>query len=749
MSRGPHILTTFARRWKRALYLQTGLYALGMAVLVFFVSQNLWLALGAMIVTSFLAAALIKPWKPTATMASSYIDAHLESAEYSSGLLLASSDELSGLARLQEHKITSHLREVVRTLKPPAPWSRSLITTAVLIMLGFLAYQFNVVQWFNQPGTPIENTAVIPFTPVDSTQTSRVAPAIQEQWVTIRYPAYTGVPAKRTSEMNIKAVIGATVSWQLDFDTEVKGVSLQSLGNDYPMKLNNASFTGGTTLATSGFYNFRFEDLEGNPYLSDLYAIEAIKDASPTVEIKGLKQFTTFNYFEDKVVQFSTAISDDFGIADAHIVATVSKGSGESVKFREEKLYFESGLNRGSKSMLLSKKIDLDALKMEPGDELYFYVETADYKTPGPNISRSETYFATIKDTTSYEFSLEGTLGVDLMPDYFRSQRQLIIDTEKLISERKRLSEYDFNFRSNELGYDQKALRDKYGEFMGIENEIAIAETGPEVDIDGVVEEDHDHEDEDEDPLSEYTHDHDGSNEHNLVDTHDDHDHEDEEDSDNPLAEYMHDHGDPEMGTLFQESLKAKLLKALGEMWDAELYLRLYEPEKSLPYQYRALKLIQDIKNSARIYVHRIGFDPPPIKEESRLSGDLDEVHGYRKSEDAAMPEEYPNIRSAVVLLGDLISQEKELDATHRQLLEQAGNELAGLAVEFPGAHLSTLQQLKWAAEGREMDEESLRDIRKGLFRALPEAKSNPVRSARFMDAIDTLLLKELEVHDE
>lgn len=68
-------------------------------------------------------------------------------------------------------------------------------------------------------------------------------------------------------------------------------------------------------------------------------------------------------------------------------------------------------------------------------------------------------------------------------------------------------------------------------------------------------------------------------------------------------------------------------------MWDAELHLRLYEPEKSLPFQYEALKYIQEIKNSARIYVHRIGFDPPPIKEESRLTGKIKDIKSYSKNE--------------------------------------------------------------------------------------------------------------------
>ena len=61
-------------------------------------------------------------------------------------------------------------------------------------------------------------------------------------------------------------------------------------------------------------------------------------------------------------------------------------------------------------------------------------------------------------------------------------------------------------------------------------------------------------------------------------------------------------------------------------MWDAELHLRLYDPEKSLPYQYRALKLLKEISQDSRIYVHRTGFEPPPLKEEKRLTGDLTEI---------------------------------------------------------------------------------------------------------------------------
>jgi hypothetical protein len=95
---------------------------------------------------------------------------------------------------------------------------------------------------------------------------------------------------------------------------------------------------------------------------------------------------------------------------------------------------------------------------------------------------------------------------------------------------------------------------------------------------------------------------------------------------DDPLATFAHNHDDGEVATFFVQSVRAKLKAALTVMWDAELHLRLFDPEKSLPYQYTALKLLKEISNDSRIYVHRTGFDPPPLKEEKRLTADLSEV---------------------------------------------------------------------------------------------------------------------------
>jgi hypothetical protein len=537
--------------------------------------------------------------------------------------------------------------------------------------------------------------------------------------------------------MDIKAVEGSRIRWDLQFDSALDSVFLQSSGTNYPMTLRDDSYTNTTVLKYSGFYNFKFIDLQGNTYTSDLYSISVTKDEAPEVKLTGIDPFTSFNFDQDKSVAFNSLITDDYGIAEAHIIATVSKGSGESVKFREEQLAFDEPVAKRSKSINLPKRINLDQMKMKPGDELYFYVEASDLKKPRPNISRSETYFIVIKDTTSYEFGVEGNMGVDRMPEYFRSQRQLIIDTEKLIKKRGKIASNDFKFESNELGFDQKALRIKYGAFMGEENEM---EGENEESIDDATEHgDHDHED----PLAGFTHDHDSENEHNLVT-----DQTKNEASKNPLDEFMHNHDNPEEATLFTESLKVKLRKALNEMWDAELSLRLYEPEKSLPYQYRALRLIQDIKNSARIYVHRIGFDPPPIKEDKRLSGELKAISSYKKSKNLKPELTFPFIRKSIIRLEALKGSSDGILEKDRLLFEQAGNELANLAIEFPGKYLKALQHLKHLSEGKNADLSLYNEVQHALILAIPKPIDTPKTRWRFKDEMTELLIQELETND-
>lgn len=726
-------LISFKNRWQLLLLIESLAYAIGAAVFIYLISTHLFLSVITFLLVGIFSTLIIKPWKATLEATSSFLDAKFEVLEYSTGLLLKPNQELSQLAQLQQLKIEKSLKQVLKGVHPPNHVLQGSIIGLAMIILGILLNQFNALDYF-KPAPPLQmEENLLNFHAEDSTATTVTPPKIIKQVIIVSYPSYIKLKGYSSDQMNIKAVEGSRIRWNLQFDAEVDSVFLQSTETNYPMSFQNGSYTSTSILKYSGFYNFKFKDLQGNTYTSDLYSIDVTKDKAPEVTLTGIDPFTSFDFNEEKSVQFNSLITDDYGVSEAHIIATVSKGSGEAVKFREEQLSFDKSVVKGSKNMNLSKRIDLDQLKMDLGDELYFYVEVSDLKEPSPNISRSETYFVVLKDTTSYEFMVEGNMGVDRMPAYFRSQRQLIIDTEKLIKKRGKIAVKDFKFESNELGFDQKTLRLRYGEFMGEEAEMeGASEQSTE---DGSEQHDHDHED----PLAGFTHDHDSENEHNLVP-----EKSKEEATKNPLDEFMHNHDDPEEATLFTESLRVKLRKALNEMWDAELYLRLYEPEQSLPYQYRALRLIQEIKNSARIYVHRIGFDPPPIKEEKRLSGELKDVASFKKSESLEAELKFPFIRKSILRLEQLKAGSGVLLEEDRLLFEQAGNELATLAIESPGKHLKALQQLKRLSEGKDAVKSIYAEVQQSLILAIPKPKDSPNTTQQFKDELTQLLIKEM-----
>lgn len=735
---GKHSVLKFKQRWQTQLWLLVLLLALLPAVLLFILTKGIVVSLLLFLVLALIGFLLYKPLALGISKVLAYIDARIQYSEYSAGLVFQPAEELSSLGQIQRYRTEQKLANELKALKPPIDFKGfGLLLFGVLAATVIFSFVLNANDsHFEEEAIQTENEMLIRA--VDSAEAKRIPPKIIKQAVTVRYPAYTGIAARTSEKMDIKALEGSQITWTLTFDQSVDSVFMESQSAQYAMKTNGEVYQRTQQLTTSGFYSFRFVDTLGNAYVSYLHSIETLVDAPPQVDILNLDQFTSFEPGDDKNIAFDTQIIDDYGIGAAYIVATVSRGSGESVKFREEQILFNSAIAKGSKQQSLSQQLDLDQLKMEPGDELYFYVHAQDLKTPKPNVARSETYFAVIKDTTEYEYVEAGGMGVDLLPDYFRSQRQLIIDTKKLLKDKPNLSTKEFNSTSNELAFDQKSLRLKYGEFMGDEAEGGLA---AQTEDPGMLSE------EDADPLAEYSHRHDSSNEHNLVE--EEHEHEGEEaEEEDPLEKYVHNHSDPEESTLFAKSLKQKLREALNIMWDAELHLRMFEPEKSLPYQNEALKLIQEIKNSSRIYVHRIGFDPPPIKEDKRLTGELKEVSSTTKQEDMEQEARFEAIQKAISRLEALIGLQAKPTPEDQELFKEAGNQLASLAIDQPGNYLETLQQLNWISQNLDTDIKTLKELQNGLLKALPAEEVKPNTQNAKYSKLDAVLVKNLDADE-
>jgi len=705
-------------------------YALGIALFVYPFTTSITVIL--VFSLSLLALVLlIKPWKIDEHTVASIMNYKFDKLEFSTELLIKNRSTFNLIEKLQYDKLLK-LFNKEGLFKLPFSVKNSVVFLLTMVILGnLLNLAFKEAEERSQ--TIIEqqkNNGSILETVIEKDTV-----AIKNIVVLTNPPSYTGFRNETFELENIEVREGSIVSWSVDVTENIDSVLLDVTGVGVFKMDSGPKFTQSLNLSKNGFYSLNLYREDSLALSTNLFAINVIVDESPKVAIENQPSFMELDYDDSREVSFKINATDDYGISDAYIIATVTKGSGESVKFREERLeVFETTLG---KSLNTNKTINLDKLKMNQGDELYFYLEAIDNK-PSPQKSRTDTYFVSIKDTTDVEFSIAGSFGVDIMPTYFRSQRQIIIDTEKLIKNRPKLEKSAFNSKSNGLAHDQKTLRLKYGQFMGLEDESGIAievEIPDEMGENGEL-------------LDEYTHDHDGDNEHNLVEKEHDHDHENEggeKSEESPLESYMHNHDNPEEATLYTRSTRSMLKEALSHMWDSELYLRLNQPQKSLPYQFKSLELIKKIKNQARIYVHRIGFDPPPIKLDKRLTGDIDEVESFYQMEKYSPDEELLLLKEAI----DQLSKQQNGSRINQKdlirLLRDVKGVIALKAVDQPLKYLTTLDLLKSAVDSNQLlSPDEMNILINKLYKALPEKTyiSSPVVSAN--DSLSQLFLNRL-----
>ncbi|MBS1486326.1 MAG: hypothetical protein JST43_01960 [Bacteroidetes bacterium] len=662
-----------------------------------------------------------------------YLNQQYPTLEQSADLLLQKG-ELGLLQQVLHKKVDEQLEKIYSTIQLPHHLLRAFVVFIVCSSLSFLLLQLKPLDFKTASQAPPGTVGA---------HKDKIPSAIQAFEVVVSPPAYTGLSKSASqSQFSLAVPEGSLVSWKIWFSGSVKKASLLLSGKDSLVFSKNENyFTLKKEILQSGFYQLKWQD-EHSIYYSDFYRIESTADAPPKVEITNLNQFTKISVNDPHQIAVTARISDDYSISDASIVATVSKGSGESLKFREERLQFDKPHVMRGKILQAERLIDLKLLRLDPGDELYFYVEATDNKTPIPNKGRTETFFIALQDTTQSVSIVDDALGVDLMPDYFRSQRQIIIDTEKLLKEKLQIPISKFNATSNELGFDQKTLRLKYGQFLGEEADSGIGAEATHEKVENTKEEN---------LALKFGHQHDTENEHHLVEEKKDHHHEGEnaEDKKNPLAAFSHNHDNTEVATFFEQSIRAKLKAALTVMWDAELHLRLYQPAQSLPYQYQALKLLKEISQASRIYVHRSGFDPPPLKEEKRLTADLSDVISPSAQSTIDDNDPYTHIKSTIRLIEQLLHTNDIVTPHDRQIINKAGEELAQLALQNPSL-LPGLSLLKDLTDAQNLvEKDKLIQLEKIMWHSLPVPMRSPSQQGSPQHKANQLFFQQLKKVNE
>lgn len=107
---------------------------------------------------------------------------------------------------------------------------------------------------------------------------------------------------------------------------------------------------------------------------------------------------------------------------------------------------------------------------------------------------------------------------------------------------------------------------------------------------------------------------------------------------------------------------------ALEQMWQSELHLRLFEPEKALPFQHKALEYLKTVQQKSRVYVQRTGFDPPPIREvEKRLSGEMKELERDIEVQLTGNNDRLPSLAAKIIAL----IEKDELSEGDQQVVQE------------------------------------------------------------------------------
>ena len=428
---------------------------------------------------------------------------------------------------------------------------------------------------------------------------AKAAIARSELLIKLAPPGYTGVAASNAAPRDLQVPEQTVVEWCLK---DASGASETiELSDGQVLKAGQACARW--TADESVFWRWR----------GTRYTLKVEPDAPPEITVTQPNEMTKDLARDAREATIAIAVRDDYRIQRATLHLTLARGSGENIRFSDREMPLPASIDPRRRDW--AKNWTLSELGMEPGDELYFFIRAADNASK-PHTVQSPTYTLRLPAPPSADEEENTALPMLVKPESLRSQRQVIIDTEQLLSDMrsKKMSEAETRERSESIASDQAALRRRYGQFLGEESTLF------------------------------------GGDEH-------DDDHAKPGEKKDVLHEFGHAHDQAENATLFDDATKKVLRRALSAMWDAEKALRAIQPKTALPPENTALVAIKELQQSERIYLHKTAFAPPAIKEDKRMSGDMAGAASVRREQDKAadvVPAELRELVQALATDGPL-----------------------------------------------------------------------------------------------
>ncbi len=552
------------------------------------------------------------------------LDARRPDMEDSAALLVDPAAARTALARLQRERLAARLAaQGAPDLRDawPACWLWASAVAAALVATA-------VLLWPHAVGHGPVRVVASAGERGDATLPARAT----AQQLEIRPPAYTGLPTRRGPVLSAKVPAGSTLAWTFRFTPDTGSAALVFHdATRLPLRRQaDRRWTASRRIQRAALYRIEpaQPDARGRPRL---HRIDTIADRPPQVRL--LRPTATLSTVTggQRAWQVAFEASDDYGLAaNARLRIVRTQGSGENITSNERSVPL-----RGTGSATRRRYahgFDLAALGLVPGDDLIVQLVVSDLRAPAPQVVRGPSVILRWSPEIIEQPGGLDALMKKVMPAYFRSQRQIIIDAEALQKDKPRIAADAFVQRSDAIGVDQRLLRLRYGQFLGEETEGVELPTN-DAPADAPALPTHDAPA----PRADAA---DAAASQDAGDTHapgDGHDHAADDpppraarfgEQEQVLERFGHTHDIPEAATLLDPQTRELLRSALNEMWGSEQELRTGRPDRALPFAYRALDLIKQVQQAERIYLPKLGTELPPIDASRRLTGNREGLSG-------------------------------------------------------------------------------------------------------------------------
>lgn len=244
------------------------------------------------IIAFMLGVILTRIYQNKKTQAITLIHSLVNETEYS--LHLLEKDELNPAEQLQLERIDVGAAEI------RFPFSRLYAGAGLyfgLLLFSGAVFAFSPYLKFSSK----KKTGEPKPTDIVGKITSANPPKFESAKVLIQFPDYTRLPKKEINDLNISAIVGSMINWEIVFsgDQDISVKLVNSRAEEVAFAKSDDVFRYSDRLHGSGLYAIKAYRKDSLIYQSDFYRLEALPDLAPVIK-PASKELYRYHFINDK-----------------------------------------------------------------------------------------------------------------------------------------------------------------------------------------------------------------------------------------------------------------------------------------------------------------------------------------------------------------------------------------------------------------------------------------------------------------